>query len=193
METIPKPDEVIKPKETISSKGINIVVKLSDTDPRNFANGIIFGGYVIIPEHIVAGQERVVVNPKNHMTGKFKFTQLPGQDLAISHAKVPDAIGYESTVTPAIGDLVQVVGYHDITPQNGAFEYIKLRIEAKVVAIGLDGRVILEHVNGKKFQLGMSGTAAETENGELVGLLSGGVDDTGDHQVYFEPVKIPSK
>lgn len=160
----------------------NLLIADFQGPEKYYANAILWEYMVVTAWHVASANPLII--SKHGEIGKFLFRQIHSRDLAVSINKVPNYRGYSRCITPEIGSSILVCGYHG---KSRAF----FEIEAKVVRIDQDGRIVVEAIpmSGKKlFQLGMSGSPAVTTNDEIIGILT--AEAKGNfkgHRVYLEP------
>lgn len=143
-----------------------------------YANAFIYN-YLIVTAHHVAEAGLIIETPTGSESGNYTFNHHQTRDLASSKEMARD-MGFAESAMPNIGDPVWVFGHHgpDKTP---------FIIESEVHGFSKEGRIIIKRLEGKKFQLGMSGCPVVDAQNRLVGVLVEGVSNTNGEMCYLEP------
>lgn len=156
---------------------------LARFDAQNYANAFIFK-YLIVTARHVANDGMPITTPKGDENGYFTFQKHNKRDLAQSRERVPTQ-GFSEASMPSIGETVWVCGHHGSAQEP-------FIIESEVIGFSNEGRIIIKRIEGKKFQLGMSGAPVVDAQNRIVGVLVQGVEGKNGEQVFLEPAIVLS-
>ncbi len=178
----------------------NLLIADSGNSEGHYANAILIQYFIATAGHVAEGNP-AIVKPDGSDKVTVSFRYIAGRDLAISCERTVSMRGYTKLQKPTVGQTFLICGHHGL-----ARAYYE--IQAKVVAIGKDKRILVEAVsrNGvasmasggrrllvpddfeKVFQLGMSGSPGLTASDAVVGLLTAHAPgDFEGHRAYLEP------
>jgi|GEM_PF-2224868 len=146
-----------------------------------FSNLVVHGGRAIGPDHVTRGNP-LLIDPIDGESARVSFKKFPTRiDLSRSVDNLQKT-GFEAAAEAKVGETLIILGF------RGAL-HTPFEIIVTVLEVFSNGRIKVQRVSGEKAAVGMSGSAAINTKNELVGVLSGGVENSPDNeQLYLEAV-----